>query len=332
MAIMLVAFAAWASRRLPARPSPFVSSANSVSQAEYGNDSWYWLEQRDKTHQVLVRADSSGHTTNLVTADEIGAFYPAEKHLLTISRTGKSWTAVLSDSSGTSPVTLCSGSERLSGALISNGRAFFLKSGEPSQSSPGEIVALQPTTSLLSTSIPSGALKTLTTVYEKHGLQVIGVSHDDLFFSASRDTLHGVTAIYRVSANGGIAKRIVGETGVQNALVGGDGALYWTAPAHEAQNYYAVSCIRRMLPDSPPQTLTGWMAAGGRVFEFQNHILYVDGSYTPAAIQVRSASDLPNPIPLPAGYIAVAANKEEILVQKRNGVDGNTSLFLVGRR
>ena len=314
------------------RPSLFVNRTPSISKPLFANGAWFWIEQRDSAHALLVRVDASGTKHEIASDDQIGDFAVGNDHLLVISQSAKMWRVRLTDSNGMKPLEIWSGEEQPHGALIAGNSAYRMRP-KPAAMPNGEVFPpLGPQVELVSSPLGAGESRVISSIMEPLGDAVIGVFDEAIWLSARRLTTHGVTTIYRVQIAGGTAQRVVAETGYQSAVLTPTGALYWTAPSCEAENFDEIVCIRRLSPSGTSETLNEWLPARGRLYATNHGVLYVDGTVNETAWPVTTHADLPTPDPYSNGYFVLAAGENDLLMRRKNDPNAMSAVYRVWER
>src|SRR5207248_2047076 len=115
---------------------------------------------------------------------------------------------------------------------------------------------------------------------------------------------------------GGLPKRVVAEVGSHNTLLSPDGTLYWTSPSRENSQPDRVVCVWRLGRDGKPEPIQDWLPFGGRLYGTGSGVCYIDGGFTASAWPIGAPRTLPQSLPLPAGYKAVAVGNGEVLLQQ----------------
>lgn len=325
MAIVAVSVFIAFGNRAP-RPAPFVALATAINAPSFHAGSWYWIERRGKQAQTLVRANESGSVRTIVSANEIADFDATDNVVLVVLRTDKTWHVQLGTVAGQLR-DLWVGTQQPHGTLISAGQAYWILSRPPNPTI-GDIPPLQQHIELTVAPVAGGPSRTISTIMEPDGLQIIGINDGSIYLSAFRDAVHGVTTIYRAPMAGGAPKRVAGETGKQFALISDAGLLYWTAPCHDSQNYNLVGCVRRLASSGATETLTGWITAGGRLYNTRHGVWYVDQSAPSTAIPITTYNDLPRATAVASGFNVLAANSDTLLLEPATAArDGKSPLY-----
>ncbi len=209
--------------------------------------------------------------------------------------------------------------------MIAGDSAYWLRSKAALRPDAVIFPPLGPQVELMSSPLAGGESRVLSSIMEPAGDEVIGVSDGTVWFSAHRDSLHFATIIYRAPVAGGAAIRVTSETGQQVAVLTPTGALYWTAPSREAQNYDQIICVRRQVKSGNPETLNEWLPAAGRLFYTHHGMVYVDGELTPSAWPITTNADLPTPVRLPDGFCAIAAGDNDLLLRRKSDFGKKTA-------
>jgi hypothetical protein len=303
----------------------FVRTTYSVDGAACYAGVWYWIKHVDKLHDVLVRVDDSGSEHPVSYAEQITDFTVGSERLFVISRNDKTWRATLSDMNGGNARDAWSGADQPHGAFMAGDIVYWLRLKPAAVPDAGAFPPLGPQLELISTSVANGESRVVSTILEPEGVAVIGVHQGDVWVSAHRTGVPGVDTVYRVPASGGPSERIVGETGRVSAVLTPTGVLYWTAPSTEAQNIDQVWCVRKRDASGTVETLTDWLPGRGRLFDTRIGICYIDGSALPSVWPITTHLTLPRPLPLAAGYVAVAAGENDLLLKsvRETGVDAS---------
>ena len=331
IAIAIVAALAVSTRRV-AQPTLISDAARGVTRPSLRDGSWYWIEQRDPSHAVLVRVDATKTKHDISSAEQIDDYAIAPGHIFVISRNGKTWQAALADMDGGQIHEVWSGNDQPHGAVISGDSVYWMRPKPALIPDAGAFPPLGPQCEVMSSPLAGGESHVITTIMEPKGDEVIGAAGGAVWLSAERPGTQNATTIYRVSVADGETHRVVGETGLQSAVLTTAGVLYWTAPSREAQNFGEVICIRRLGESRTTETLNEWLPAGGRLFDTRHGPCYVDGTYAPRAWPVTAHADLPTPVRVADGYVVLAAADDDLLLRPKNDPQQKSPIYLVGNK
>lgn len=326
-AIAIVAIVAVRHFRVTA-PDRFVPSATAVSNASWHSDHWYWKERIGKKAEALVRVES-GAIRRLATAEKIGDYFATPTHMLWAALDGSAWTIQISDAQAGGIKELWRGAAEPRGLYLGADTAYWLQSAPAAIPADAVLPPLGAQIELIGAPFSGSQPRVISRVMEPFGSQILGITNGEVWLTAIRQSLHNATTIYRVPAGGGFATRVVGETGIQNALLTPGGTLYWTAPCADAANPDMIVCIRRMSPAGKIETQTAWLNPKGRLFNTQRGVVYVDGGFSASAWPVGSYAVLPAATPSPPGYSVLSAGDDDLLLIPTGVVGAATPLYRV---
>lgn len=288
--------------------------------------SWHWLEQPSGPKARLVRASGEGAASApLATADAIPDYDVADGKTVWVAREGRTWSVYVS-TGGDSKRALWSGANRLHSVRLLGGRVYWLADNPAAAPNSGAFPPLTASLRLLSAPADGGTPMPVSMLPESGSGRILGQADNALYVSVSRIVLPGHTVHYRVPLDGGVPRRLAGETALHSALLTQDGTLYWVAPSRESSKLSREVCIRRLGRDGQPETLSEWLPALGTLHETEQGLRYVDGDVQPGLWAVGRRDEVPRAYPLPPGYFAVAAGGREVLL--RRAADPLTSLQL----
>ena len=313
---LIVGYMVWR-YSIPPAPMLFAQPQAAVTDAVWNDGAWYWIEGAGTPAARLVRAVGPA-VTALVSGEQVRSFAVGEGKVAWIAGEGRRWSISTVPLDGSGKQTVWSGEKEPRGLCLADRRIYWLEQVPALIPGLGPLPPLESTIRVVAMPLEGGTLASIGSVMELRGDQIAGVRDGQVYVVASRPTLQNATTIYRVPISGGVARRVVGETGAQHALLTRNGTLYWTAPSMEAAQVNTIACIRRLGRDDLPVTLEDWVPGGGNLYESTGGTYYVDGSFRPLAWRVTEGKALPQSSPLPVGYTVVAVGDREMLLQSED--------------
>lgn len=303
----------------------FVNARGPISKATKQDGSWYWLEGVGKTGIRLARVGGRVEK-DIANAEQITSYAVSSGKVAWISKDKTNWSVSIASVDGTGKQVVWSGTQEPHGVCIAENRLIWLQSVPALILDSGSLPPLTGTTQIVSVPITGGAPAVIATLLELNGKQIIGIQGGQVYAAAYRDAYPGVTAIYRAPLSGGNARRIVGETGDQSAILTKDGSLYWTAPSREATHYQTTVCIRRLGKDGKPETFTDWLPSLGKLYDSAHGIYYVDGSFLPSLWLVSGRTDLPRSIAMPENSEPLSVGDNEVLIHGKRSISNDSAV------
>ncbi len=299
-----------------------------MASAAWSDGSWCWLEAAGTQKSRLARS-SGAAITQVAAFPEIRSFAVGDGKAAWIAGSAKKWTIGSASFEGTGQSTVWTGDHEPRGLLVANHRVYWLDQGPPLIAEADVLPPLNSRLRLLSAPVEGGGTPAVAgEIMESNGLQIVGIHGGEIYVSALRGNIQGITAIYRVPTDGGPVQRVAAETGAQQALLAHDGTLYWTAPSREAAQPERVVCVSRTASDGRPVTLQDWMPYGGHLYETPSGITYIDGAAIGAVWHIGDSRSLPTSVTMPPGYVALSVGNNEVLLQS-NAVGKGVSLYRV---
>lgn len=310
---------ALAQGRLFAPKPRLIGKADSVPLSiRYAGNAWYWREQTKDASERLMRLSPSGSQV-VAQADAIPCYALAEGKLGWVERKGKEWTILLAEADGSTPRSFWKSAEEPMGIAIAQGRVYWLQRLPAPAPESGSFPSLQSSQEVVSMPL-SGESKpnSMARLWESDAGEILGLHADTLFVAAYRQTQPGSVCIYRIPQGEEHPVRIAAERGFARPLLTRTGDLYWTAPSEEASGGQSAVCLRRLAANGQVETLSDWLPYTGEIYETTHGVFYKDKEVESALWAAGRQDSFPSPVVLPAGFRAVAAGEEVMLLAPAN--------------
>ena len=322
---LAAAYFAWRSV-VPPAPTLLSKSSQGIASAEFADGAWYWIEGMNSPGAHLVRATGSS-IAGVASTEQVRSFSVGHGKIAWIAGDGKTWSISVEGIDGSARAGIWSGDREPSGLYLADDKLYWLEQVPAAVPESGPMPPLGPTLKVVSAPLAAGAAPTaLGSIMEPVGRKILGIHDDRLYAAANRGAFKDITTVYEIPLKGGPSKRIIGEVGDHSALLSPDGTLYWTSPSREDAQPDKAVCVWRLGRDGKPEPIQDWLPSGGRLFASGPTLCYIDGSYSASAWPIGAPGGMPQSLPLPAGYRAVAVGNGEILLQPE-GVDKTTPIY-----
>lgn len=192
------------------------------------------------------------------------------------------------------------------------GRLYWLQRTAPPIPDSGPFPPLQPVLEIVSLSPDGGAVQKVNTLPESDTGEVLGIHENDLYVTAFRTAMPEKYCIYRVPMKGDPAVRLVGEPGNFHALLTKSGALYWTTHSSEVTPINSALCVKRFDSAGKSETLLDWLSGKGSLYETPRGVFYVSVGISGKCYALSGVERFPEPVPMPKGFIALAAEGDTL--------------------
>jgi hypothetical protein len=316
-------------RNLTRKPAPFVDARPKPLMATWSGGAWYWIETESPTLSRLVRAEGSGRK-EIATSAEILDFAISGKSIAWSSRTGPAYTISVASVDGGSRRDVRQSSTRASGVWVDAERVYWLENAPAAVPEGAPFPPLEAGVRVQAAPLTGGQVSSLATLMEPEGLAVVGKHGQELYVATFRPGALGSTAFFRVPVGGGTATRLAGTVARQSGLLSADGTLYWLGPSPEAAQPQSSSCVYELGTDGKVRALTDWLPGGGRLFDTDRGLVYVDPTYTSNAWPISDGRELPRPFPVTPDYAVLAVGGGEMLIRPYEAPPKAVPLFRIG--
>ena len=308
--LAVIALAIAGLRRPSETPTP-VSTLRSYPEAiQYDGGAWYWIERTKNAGMKLMRADRAG--TRVFAEALAHDRYAVENGTVAwVTGQGRAWSVQIQGSGQAAPRVLWSGPDEPKGLALGAGRALWLRRVPPTVPGASPLAPLSASLEVMAAPLPSGAAVPIARLWEPDDGEVLG-EHDGVpVVAAYRRAAPGSLSLYRIRAPGTPPVRVAAETGNSPALLTRSGELLWLAPSREGTSSY---CLRRLAANDRAETVTDWLPVGGTLHETERGVMYADRATASALWPITRPDAFPEPLPLPEGYVALAAGGGEMLL------------------
>ncbi len=311
-----------------ARPEPIgVAAAVPVSPAQRAGV-WYWLEKPNGPKARLVRLTGAAGVP-LVEADKVTSFDADDKGAAWVAKHGAEWRVEVSSSAGGDARAVWTGQTEPHGVCLAGDAAYWLVPHAAAAPDSGALPPLAPTIELLRAARSGGPPALACSLPNSRSGQVLGVRDGAVYVSLQRPGNPGSTVLYRVPGAGAPPERLASEPGECQALLAGDGTLYWVAPSREATSEGQAVCIRRLAPGGKPETLSDWLPLGGVLYDTAQGMRYVDAEPQTSVWFPGPFLEAPRSSRCPAGFAAIAAGRNNLLLRQTLVRSGPAQLYQV---